>query len=69
MKQTIGIILIILGGFLAFTGYQKMDENKASVKIGGLELSAENNDNTPMVYLIGGVAIAAFGIYMLGRKN
>jgi uncharacterized membrane protein YphA (DoxX/SURF4 family) len=66
MKQLMGILLIIAALVLLYTGYDKMEKSRVDVKIGNLEISANDkpsNNRAFMYYglgaisLIGGIAI------------
>lgn len=69
--RIIGVILLIGGILLGYFGYQKLDENKADVKIGDLELSAKDKGNTTSAYIMMGAGVIAVigGAVMLARKS
>lgn len=71
MKRTISIILIIAGVGLAVFGFTKLNDNQADVKIGDLELSAQDQSETNQAYyLIGGGAVALMvGLFMARGKR
>jgi hypothetical protein len=69
--RIIGVILLIGGILLGYFGYQKLDKNKADVKIGDLELSAKDEGNTTSAYVMMGAGVVALigGAVMLARKS
>lgn len=69
--RIIGVILLIGGILLGYFGYQKLDKNKAEVKIGDLELSAKDEGNTTTAYVMMGAGVVALigGAVMLARKS
>ncbi len=69
--RIIGVILLIGGIILGYFGYQKLDENKADVKIGDLELSAKDKGNSTSAYIMMGAGVVALigGAVMLSRKS
>lgn len=69
--RIIGVILLIGGILLGYFGYQKLDENKADVKIGDLELSAKDKGNTTTAYIMMGAGVVALigGAVILSRKS
>lgn len=69
--RIIGVILLIGGIILGYFGYQKLDENKADVKIGDLELSAKDKDDSTSAYIMMGAGVVALigGAVMLSRKS
>ena len=71
MRKIIGIIVIIGGIVLGYFGYDKLQDSKAGIKIGDLELSATDSKNETNAYLmIGGGAVALLaGAIILARKK
>lgn len=62
MRSILGIVLILGGILLGYFGLTKLDDNKADVKIGDLEISAKDKGNTTNAWLmIGAGAIALIG--------
>jgi hypothetical protein len=70
MKNPLGIILIIAALVLGYVGYDKMQNSKAGIKIGDLEISATDNSSNQTAYvflglgavcLIGGLVIMSKG--------
>ena len=71
LMKILGILLLLGGIVLGYFGYQKLDENKAEIKIGDLELSAKDKDQTTTAYIMmgaGAVALIA-GAVLLSRKS
>lgn len=69
MKQTIGIILVIVALALGYLGYDKMQNSKAGIKIGDLEISATDQSSSKDGYLFfafGAVALVG-GLVMLSK--
>ena len=60
MKQLIGIILVIGGIALGYSGYNKMQNSKADIKIGDLEISASDKSSSESAYLL--LAVGAIGV-------
>lgn len=69
MKQTIGIFLIIAALALGYFGYDKMQNSKAAIKIGDLEISASDKSSSESAYLLLGLGAVCLlgGIVMLSR--
>ena len=71
MRSILGIVLIVGGIILGYFGYQKIDDNKADVKIGDLELSAKDKKGSSNGWIIlgGGVVAIIAGSVMMSRKG
>ena len=71
MKQTLGIVLIIGALALGYLGYTKMDNSKAELKIGDLEIEAKDEGSNQTAYIYFGLAVvclvAGFVIASKGR--
>jgi hypothetical protein len=70
MKNPLGIILIVAALVLGYVGYDKMQNSKAGIKIGDLEISATDKSSNQTAYvffglgavcLIGGLVIMSKG--------
>jgi TRAP-type C4-dicarboxylate transport system permease small subunit len=70
MKSLIGILLIIAALVLGYFGYDKMQNSKAGIKIGDLEISATDNSSHTSAYvllgfgalcLVGGISMVSQG--------
>jgi hypothetical protein len=59
MKKILGTILILGALALGYLGYTKMQENKAEIKIGELEISAQDGKSRQDAYLFFGLAVVA----------
>jgi len=70
MKKIIGIILIIVSLYLGYTGITTYSNSGKSLKLGKLELSAENQKKQSTAYMYLGLAILAFagGVFVI-KKN
>jgi len=55
MKQTIGILLIVAALVLGYLGYDKMQNSKAGIKIGDLEISATDKPSNEQAYILLGL--------------
>lgn len=69
MKQTFGIILVIVALALGYLGYDKMQNSKAGIKIGDLEISATDKSSSKDSYLFFGLGAVALvgGLVMLSK--
>lgn len=70
MKRNLSILLIIAGLGLAIFGFTKLEDSKADIKIGDLEINAEDqSQSNEAFYLIGAGAIALMaGLFMVSRR-
>jgi len=59
MKKVIGIILIIAALGLGYMGINQINESSASVSIGELELSAEDEGSQTTGYIYVGLAVVS----------
>lgn len=71
MKRTIGIILVVAGLLLGYMGYTSLEDSKAEIEIGDLELSAQDKDSQATSYIYFGLGALALigGIVMASKKN
>jgi uncharacterized protein (UPF0333 family) len=71
MKQTIGIILIIASLVLGYFGYDKMQNSKAGIKIGELEISATDKSSNESAYILLGLGAICLlgGVTMISRSK
>lgn len=60
MRKNIGILLMVLGIALGIYGFTKLDDNKADIRIGDLELSAEDKGGMNQAYIL--LGLGAFGL-------
>lgn len=69
MKQTFGIILIIAALIFGYLGYDKMQNSKAGIKIGNLEISATDKPSNESAYILLGLGAICLlgGITMISR--
>lgn len=69
MKQVIGIILIIAAIALGYLGYDKMQNSKAGIKIGDLEISATDKTSNESAYLLLGLGAICLlgGVVLISR--
>lgn len=69
--RVLGIILIVGGILLGYFGFQKQDENKANLKIGDLELTAKDKNNTTTAWIMIGAGVVAVigGAVLMSRKT
>lgn len=70
ITKIIGMVLLIAGIFLTFTGAQKISDNSARIKALGIELdvSNEKGQNEGVIYIIGGIVLLLTGAYTIGKK-
>ena len=57
MKRLIGLILVIGALALGYLGYTKLNDSKAEVKIGDLELSAQDKGGQQTAYIYFGLGV------------
>lgn len=69
MKQTVGIILLIAALAFGYLGFDKMQNSKAGIKIGDLEISATDKSSNESAYLFLGLGAVCLlgGIVMISR--
>ncbi|MCB0610408.1 MAG: hypothetical protein H6562_10800 [Lewinellaceae bacterium] len=60
MRKNIGILLMVLGIALGIYGFTKLDDNKADIRIGDLELSAEDKGGMNQAYIL--LGLGALGL-------
>ena len=71
MKQSIGILLIVLSLFLGYVGINKLDNSGGEVNILGIKISAQDKGEKETAYvLIAAAAISLFaGVSVMNKKN
>jgi len=71
MQKTIGIVLIVVAFVLGYTGINYLNEKKADVKIGDVEIKATSSDsnNKAYVYIGGGVLCLIAGVVLVARNK
>jgi threonine/homoserine/homoserine lactone efflux protein len=71
MNTILGIILLAGGFFLAYMGYDKLQNSKAGIKIGEVEISASDSGSQRNGYLLigGGVVCVLAGAIVLAKKK
>ena len=64
------IILIVVGLALGYFGYEKYQESQASIKIGGIKISAGDSEGTTTSYVLMGLGAICFigGLISLNKK-
>jgi hypothetical protein len=68
MKKILGLVLIVAALALGYFGFTKMQDNKAEIKIGDLELSATDEGSNQEAYLLMGAgAVCLIAGLMLSR--
>ncbi len=69
MKQTVGIILLIAALALGYLGYDKMQNSKAGIKIGDLEISATDKGSNNDAYMFFGLGVICLigGVVMISK--
>jgi hypothetical protein len=69
--RILGIILVLGGLVLGYFGYEKLQDNKANVKIGDLEITAKDKGNTTGAYIMLGAGVVGLiaGAALLARKS
>ena len=71
MKQSLGILLIILALFLGYAGINKLDDSGETVKFLGITISAHDQEAKETGYiLLAGAALCLIGgiMSMQGKK-
>ncbi|NMM48152.1 DUF3185 family protein [Marinigracilibium pacificum] len=70
MKKIIGVVLIVIGLVLLYTGYNKYEESTGSLSIGDLEISSSNKEGTTTAYMMfGGAVVALIAGGMMVKKS
>lgn len=71
MKNSVGIILIIAALVLGYLGYDKMENSKAGIKIGELEISATDKSSSENAYIFYGLGALCLlgGIVLVSRSG
>ncbi|MCX2744016.1 DUF3185 family protein [Mangrovivirga sp. M17] len=70
MKKIIGVVLIVAGLVLLYTGYNKYEESTGSLSIGELELSSTDKEGRNMAFVMfGGAFISLFAGGMILKKS
>jgi uncharacterized protein (UPF0333 family) len=73
MNKIIGIILIIVGGFLIFKGVNRQDSlaGKADSAGSSIANSVDGGNRTPThtVWIIGGAVVAVAGLAIAARRS
>lgn len=70
MKKIIGLILLVGGIGLGIFAFNQSKDDKATLKIGDIELSAKDKEassQTIILYVISGIAVLG-GLGMVSRK-
>ena len=70
MNKVISILLIVFGLGLAFAGYNKLENNTASLEIGNLEISAGDKGDSTTAYVMMGLGVLCLigGAVSVGKK-
>lgn len=71
MNTIVGILLIAGGIFLGYRGYEKLEGNKADIKIGNIEISAQDKEAKTSGYLMlgGGILAVVVGAVVMAKKK
>jgi len=71
MKKVIGILLILVALFLGYLGIKGLTESSSSVKILGIEITAQDSESKQKAYIEMGLGVAALigGVYLIGQKK
>lgn len=71
MKKIFAIVLLIVGIFGGYKGYQVIDDSSKGIELAGFEIKAEDKDSKTMGYVYLGLGVAALvgGIVLLSRKK
>jgi len=69
MQKAIAIVLLLMAFSLFYFGIKKMDEKKADVKIGDVEITAKTSESKESAYvLIGaGLVCLVIGVVLVSR--
>jgi hypothetical protein len=71
MKRLLGLLLILGALALGYLGYTRLQENKAEIKIGELEISAQDKQSKQEAYVffgLGAICLIA-GLTMSRSRN
>lgn len=71
MKNTIAIILIVLGVALGIFGYSTLQDSGGSLEIGHMEISAQDSGQRNLGYVLIGLGVVCLigGVYTLKKKG
>ena len=68
MKRLLGLLLVLGALALGYLGYTKLDESKAEIKIGDLEVKAQDKDSKQSAYIYFGLgAVCLIAGLMISR--
>jgi hypothetical protein len=71
MKRILGIVLILGALALGYLGYNKLQEGKAEIKIGDLEISTQDGNSKQEAYIYFGLGVVCLiaGLVMSRGKG
>ena len=71
MKKIIGILLILVALFLGDLGIRGFNGSSSSVKLLGIEITAQDSEGKERAYIKLGLGVVLFigGIYLTGQKK
>ena len=67
-KKIIGILLIIGGLALGYSGLNKIENSGASIKVLDIELDVSDKGSKQQGYLYLGILLVAGGVYTVNKK-
>ena len=71
MQKTIGIVLIGVAFGLGYFGIKNLNEKKADVKIGDVEISATSSESNNKAYILIGAGVLCLigGVVLVARNK
>ena len=71
MQKGIGIALIVVAFGLGYFGIKNLNEKKADVKIGDVEITASSNESNNKAYILIGAGVLSLvaGVVLVARNK
>jgi len=71
MQKTIGIVLIVVAFGLGYFGIKNLDEKKADLKIGDVEIKATSSESSNKAYVLIGAGLLCLvaGAVLVARNK
>lgn len=71
MKTVIAIVLLLVGIYAGYEGYNQIQGSSAGIEVGDVEISATDEESKTQGYLLLGVGVVGVvaGVYLLSKKG